>query len=496
MKAKKEKIDKTDVRPIFRNLSEALDYWSDNDPEKTFINSLSIGETFSYSAFNRLVNSGVRFLENQGVKKGDTVLLCVRNSIEFLVIYFASARLGSVINPLPSSVGEAELSANIKFIKPKLSLIEEKEAFIKVLNKFSDEPVSIALDDAAPTCLYYSSGTTAKPKGLFFSHKGLMNLVLLMCHGFDHHKESIHLGILPMGHTSVVHHSVLPVLYKGGTFIFSENFMKIRKDFWKIIEKYKINYIQAVPTVIFMILNTKYLGYQRKKLALPYIACGSAPLPESIKVSFEKRFSLRLANLYGLSEAGHLIADYPFKGKWKPGSIGRPLDAIDLKIFNDAGKEVRPNEVGEFVVKTPGFFMGYYKDKKLYEDSFKNGYFKTGDLGYKDKDGLFYYVGRKKDLIIKGGVNISPNLIDEVLIKHPKISEAASVGMPDKFFGETIKSFLVIKPGQKASIEEILKYCRKGLGAFKSPSEIEFVDAIPKTFSGKVLRRKLRKEGG
>src|SRR3989344_9619490 len=126
MKAKKEKIDKTDVRPIFRNLSEALDYWSDNDPEKTFINSLSIGETFSYSAFNRLVNSGVRFLENQGVKKGDTVLLCVRNSIEFLVIYFASARLGSVINPLPSSVGEAELSANIKFIKPKLSLIEEK----------------------------------------------------------------------------------------------------------------------------------------------------------------------------------------------------------------------------------------------------------------------------------------------------------------------------------------------------------------------------------
>ena len=509
--SKKKKIDKTEVRPIFRNLSEALNYWADNAAEKVFINSLSVGKSYSYLDFNKLVNKGVRFLEKQGVKRGDIVLLCVRNSIEFLIIYFASIRLGSVINPIPSSVGEAELASNIKFIKPKLSLIEDKyngdfqknkifrvffegkKAFIKTLNEFSDNNVSINLKDDASVCLYYSSGTTAKPKGILFSNKGIMNLTLLMCYGFDHHHDSIHLGILPMGHTAVMHHSVLPVLYMGGTFVFSENFMKIRKDFWHIINKHKVNYVQAVPTVIFMILNTAYPDYRKKDLTLKYIACGSAPLPESVKKSFEKKFGIRLANLYGLSEAGHLIADYPFKGKWKPGSIGRPLDAIDLKIFDDSGNEVKAGVVGELVVKTPGFFTGYYKDKKLYGSSFKRDYFCTGDLGYKDKSGLFYYVGRKKDLIIKGGVNISPNLIDEVLIKHPKVAESASVGKPDKFFGEVIKSFVVMKAGQKVSKEELFSYAKKKLGDFKSPSEVEFVSEMPKTFSGKILRRNLQR---
>lgn len=511
----KVKEDKTDVRPIFKNLSEALDYWADTKSDKVFVKSLATEVGYSYSDFNRLVNSGVRFLQKQGVRKGDIVLLCVRNSIEFLIMYFASARLGSIVNPVPPSVGKTELAANIAFIRPKFALIEKRytgkdfrkrdiahiefegrHALSRILKTFSDEHVSVDLKEDAPVCLYYSSGTTAKPKGILFSHRGLMNLVLLMCYGFDHHEDSVHLGVLPMGHTAVMHHSVLPTLYKGGTFVFSENFLNIRKEFWNLVRNYRVNYVQAVPTVLLMILNTKYPGYNKKALALKYIACGSAPLPESIKKPFEKKFGIRIANLYGLSEAGHLVADYPFTETWKPGMIGRPLDAIDLRIFNDEGKEVRTGVVGEFVVKTPGFFMGYYKDMKLYRTSFTKGYFRTGDMGYKDKGGIFYYTGRKKDIIIKGGVNISPDLIDEALLKHTKIAEAASIGKTDKFFGEIVKSFVVLKSGKTMSEKEFFAYCKKKLGDFKSPSEVAFVDAIPMTFSGKILRKNLRQKKG
>ena len=512
----RDDVDKQfNINPVFRNISEALTHWSLNASNKIFIKDLSTGSNYSYSIFNKLVNTGVRLLQKQGVRKGDFVLLQIRNSIEFLILYFASMRLGSVINPIPLSVGENELLANMDFIKPKLSFLEKsyhndafkkykvfrvefkgKNALHKILETFSTDELNTQLEDDSPAVLYYSSGTTGKPKGILFSHRGIMNIIVLMCQGFNHNHESIHLGILPMAHTSVIHHSVLPVLYKGGTFIFSENFIKIRKDFWHIIEHYKINYVHTVPTVIVMILNTPYLNYQRKKIPLEYIACGAAPLPEAVKKSFEKKFGIRLANVYGLSEAGHLMSDYPFKRAWKPGSVGRPLESIDLKIFDDSGTEAAAGIIGEFVVKTPAFFIGYYKDERLYKSSFKNSYFCTGDLGWRDGNGVFYYAGRKKDLIIKGGVNISPNFIDETLIKHPKIAEAASVGKGDKFYGEIIKSFVVLKPGQKISQKEFFDYCKKKLGEFKSPSEIEFVDIIPKTFSGKILRRNLRQNGG
>ena len=499
------------LQPAFRNISEALAHWADENGDKVFIKNLATRKSYTYRDFDELVNSGVRFLEDRDVARGDIVLLCLKNSIEFLAMYFASARLGSIINPVPPSIGGAELAANVRFIRPKLSIIEEKYAsedfgknsvvsvtfegdrtFLHLLRSFSDAVATRKLGDDAPVCLYYSSGTTANPKGILFSNKGLMNLVLLICRGFGHNEQSIHLGILPMGHTSVLHYSLLPMLCVGGTFIFSENFLTIRKDFWHLARDHKVTYVQTVPTVLYMILNTAYPDYKKSDVEIQCIACGSAPLPESIKKPFERTFGIRVANLYGVSEAGHLMDDYPFRGTWKPGGIGRPLSDVDLRIFDDAGNEVKSGTVGEFVVKTPGLFMGYFKDKKLYVSSFKRGYFCTGDLGYKDAHGLYYYVGRKKDLIIKGGVNISPNLIDEILLKHPKIAEAASVGTPDDFFGEVIKSFVVIQSGEKMSREEFFAYCKEELGDFKSPSEVEFVREIPKTFSGKILRRTLR----
>lgn len=496
----------------FKNFSEALSYWSKHSGGKLFIKDVILGKSYNYGDFDKTVNSAARFLKGKGVGMGDIVLLCVRNSVEFLIMYFATIRRGAVINPIPSSVGDKELQANIDYIKPKIILAEKgrartlitgtnlyfiefegKNSLEEMLKKYSDGDFEEVLSDSDPVCMYYSSGTTDQPKGIFFSNKGVVNVVALMCKEFEHSSQSIHFGMLPMGHTSIMHHSVLSVLYVGGTFVFAENFIKIRKNFWNIVKKYKVNYVQAVPTVVYMILNTSYPNYRRDSLALKYIACGSAPLSEEVKKSFEKKFRLRIANLYGLSEAGHLLSDYPFTEKWKPGSVGRPLDCVKIKLLDDSGNEVKIGETGEIAVKTRGFFMGYFKNQRLYKSCFKNGYFCTGDLGRKDKKGLYYYVGRKKDLIIKGGVNISPNLIDEVLVKNKKIVEAASVGKPDKFYGEIIKSFVVLKTGQKMSAEEVIDFAKKELGEFKSPSEVVFIESIPKTASGKILKRELRK---
>ena len=494
----------------FKNFSQILNYWAVETPEKIFVTDILSGKSCSYADFNKLVNSTARFLKKHRVGRGDIVSLCLRNSLEFLVAYFATIRLGAIINPIPISVADKELAANLDFSKPKLSLLEVpstkiakrhkifsvkfqgKGAFLKILKNFSNKKLPISLDENKPVCLYYSSGTTAKPKGIIFSHRGIINIISATCRWFGHNSNSRHLAILPMAHTSVMHYSVLPVLYVGGSFVFAKNFIKIRKDFWRIIRDYKVNYVQTVPTIILMILSITYSNYHRSRLILPYIACGSAPLPEKNKKLFENRFGLRLANLYGLSEAGHLASDYPFEKGQKPGSIGRPLDIVDLKVFDNQGREVPVGKTGEIAVKTPGFFLGYHKDKKLYESSFKNGYFCTGDLAWKDNSSILYYVGRKRDLIIKGGVNISPNLIDEVLVKHPAVAEAASVGKPDELFGEVAKSFVVLKFGRLVSQKELFDYCRRELGEFKSPSEIEFIKEIPKTASGKILRRKLK----
>ncbi|PIR13668.1 hypothetical protein COV49_01335 [Candidatus Falkowbacteria bacterium CG11_big_fil_rev_8_21_14_0_20_39_10] len=494
----------------FQNFSQVLNYWAEKIPNKVFINDLSAGRKYSYSVFNSLVNQTANLLIDQGVKPGDIVSIYLRNSIEFLLIYFASIRIGSIINPIPLSVSKKELRAHLNFIQSKIVFVKDtdfkkesekylvypvkfssEDSLINRLKQFSANKTSHDLGDNDMAFLYCSSGTTSKPKGIIFDHQGIMNVIASTCRGFGHSGETVHLAILPMAHTSVMHYSLLPALYSGGSYLLAENFMKISRNFWQIIEKYKVSYVQTVPTIIFLLLNINYPDYSRNKIVLPYLACGSAPLPVERQKVFGKKFGLPVVNLYGLSEAGHLTADYPFENR-KIGSIGKPFDIVDLKILGDDGQEVPVGETGEIAVKTSGFFRGYYKDEKLYESCLKNGYFCTGDLGRKDKDGWYYFVDRKKDLIVKAGVNISPNLIDEVLIKHQAVVESASVGISDEFFGEVIKSYVVLNPEKEIAEEDLIKYCQAELGRFKSPSKIEFISQLPKTASGKILKRKLR----
>jgi long-chain acyl-CoA synthetase len=287
---------------------------------------------------------------------------------------------------------------------------------------------------------------------------------------------------------------MLPCAYIGGKIVMAESFWHIRTKIWKLIEAHRATYMEVVPTVLYSILNIYRRKIDNDISSMRYVGCGSAPLQKTVQVEFRERFGLRIANLYGLSETGPTHIDDPSAPNWKPGSIGVPLDVNEVKIVDDNANELGPNQTGEIVVKGDNVFVGYYKNQVLYNKVVKNGWFHTGDLGYKDENSIFYFVDRKKDLIIKGGINIVPGEIDEILMQHPSVKEGVTVGVPDPMFGEEVKSFVVPKDGMSVTPEEVIAHCSNYLPKTKVPKYVEIVGDIPKTHSGKLLRKKLREQ--
>jgi len=272
-----------------------------------------------------------------------------------------------------------------------------------------------------------------------------------------------------------------------------ESFWKIRSKIWDEVEKYGVNFFQVVPSVLVSILNTPYKNFRKEQVkTLDFIGCGSSYLPNYIQNAFIKKFLTPISNLYGLSETGATHFDDPTDPNRVKGSIGKPFDVMDVKIFNSDHEEVGVGETGEFGIRGVGLLSNYYNNDKLYNKTIVNGYFMTGDLGKIDSNGIYYYVDRIKDLIIKGGVNVVPAQIDEVLISHPYVMEAATIGIPDMFLGEDIMSYVVVSDNEQVSESELKDYCNQKLGDFKTPSKIETLDALPKGYSGKILKKDLR----
>ena len=223
---------------------------------------------------------------------------------------------------------------------------------------------------------------------------------------------------------------------------------------------------------------------------MAFVGCGSGPLPLSTQNKFEEKYGIPVSNMYGTSETGQINYDNPNEINWKPGSIGFPMDMNKVKIVNDSFNEVSVGEIGEIIVRGHNPFAGYYKNESATKSNFKNGFFLTGDLAYLDNNGRFFYADRKKDIIIKGGANIFPGEIDEVLFKHPSIKESCTIGIPSPLFGEEIASFIV--QNEPIEAQEIIEHCRRNLQQYKIPKQIIFVASIPQTASGKLLRRQLR----
>ncbi len=502
-----------------KSFSEIIHLQAEINPDRVFIDDVRSGRTYTFAQFNRVVEKTANYLVSKGVEPGDRVTVVIENSPEYCFFYFAVIRVGAMMNPMPFTSHKEEILKNIRLVEPKVVFVDERKhrefsqgdeaaniVFIPVgkdrpfesMLEDMDETFTPAapLDEHAPACLYYSSGTTSEPKGVLYSHRNMVTLIGSICRGFKFSEDQeVHLIMLPLGHTASTNYSLLPCAYAGGKIVMAESFWHIRTKIWKLIESHRVTYTEVVPTVLYSILNIYRKPVDNDISSLRYIGCGSAPLQKGVQEGIEERFQKNVANLYGLSETGPTHIDDPLLPNWKPGSIGIPLDVNQCKIVDDDGNELGPNQTGEIVVKGDNVFTGYFRNEKIYNSVVKDGWFHTGDLGCVDEKGVFYFVDRKKDLIIKGGINIVPGEIDEILMRHPAIKEGVTIGIPDPMFGEEVKSFVVLKDNLTATPQEIITHCQNYLPKTKTPKFVEIIDDIPKTHSGKLLRKKLRERG-
>ncbi|HSQ25450.1 MAG TPA: long-chain fatty acid--CoA ligase [Pyrinomonadaceae bacterium] len=503
------------------NLGELLETRVRATPDKPFLFSEADGRSFTYAAFSGAVDRAARMLSVQGIAKGDVVSLLMPNSAEYIIGYFACWKLGALAGPVNSLLkgheiefvmnnSEAkaillgsEFRARVEHIKNELphlrSIItfdDEAEAtrefagharFQHASGKSGRQDACVPDDDAI---IIYTSGTTGKPKGCLLTHGNVIANARQISQWLNFTENDRLLTIMPLFHMNAVSVTTMSALYAGGSTVVSPKFSGSR--FWNIISDYQITSFGSVATMLSMLLHIypDRVPEGLKTDQLRFAMCGSAPVPAEVMRKFEEAFNCPVIEGYGLSESTCRSTFNPPDERRRAGSCGLPI-GNEMKVVDDEDNEVADGELGEIVLRGENILKGYFKNPEATERAFRGGWFHTGDIGYRDKDGFFYIVDRKTDMIIRGGENIYPREIDEVLYQHPAVAAAATIGVPDPLYGEEVAAFIVFKDGMMATEEDLISHCRSELADYKCPKSIRIVKDIPKGPTGKLLKREL-----
>ncbi|WP_025270356.1 AMP-binding protein [Hippea sp. KM1] len=482
------------------NISQKILDSLEGNPNKRLVFEDTI---YTYGYIASMIRKAASLLRKLGVSFGDRVALQLPKSMEFIYFHFANMLIGAITLPLNPSYSEAEteyylsdsgsylfittkensqrLKGVIDRLKIKTFLVDEEMDKINDVGEYKEKPTTQP-DDVA--IIAYTSGTTGRSKGAMITHKNLItNMEALKKLWRMTDKDKL-LHVLPIFH---VHGLV--VALQGGLnaamdIVMHEKFDPIRT--LKTIESERITLFMGVPTIYSRLTDALQKLEGRIDLSsMRLFISGSAPLT---KVLFEKFYSLtghRILERYGMSEAG-MITSNPYEPKERiPLSVGYPLEGCSIKIVKD-GKEAKPFEVGEVYIKGTNVFKGYWQMPKKTEESFDNGWFKSGDLGYTDNSGRLFLVGRAKELIITGGLNVYPKEVENVLDSHPDVKESAVFGVKDDDFGERVEAAVVLDKG--IDPQDLIDYCKKNLAHYKCPKRIHILDELPKNAMGKVQK--------
>jgi len=476
-------------------------------------------------------------LKGMGVQKGDRVALMLPNSPQFIISYYGVLEAGgTVVNISPLHVErELEYEFNdsgsetliyldlfderIQAVKgksplkriiassitdymetpadPNVEKVEGTYYLKEVIAGAEPEVPDVDIDPKSDlAALQYTGGTTGLPKGVMLTHRNLLANAMqcaLWAKEFTEPGNDVYLDVIPFFHSYGQTVGMNNAILNAATMILIPQF-EINMML-QAIKKYQPNFFPGVPTLYVAILShPEALDYGVDKLRL--CNSGSAPIPIEVIKQFSHISGGIFCEGYGLSEASPVTHSNPIVGMKKVGSIGIPFPDTEAKIVDvETGtKELGINEPGELIIRGPQVMSGYWEKPEETEQTLRDGWLYTGDVGTMDEDGYFYIVDRKKDMIIAGGFNIYPREVDEVLYEHPKVQEAVTVGIPDEYRGETVKVYIVLKEGMECSEDEIITYCRERLAAYKAPRLVEFRAELPKTMVGKILRRSLREE--
>lgn len=497
------------------NINELLQARVTESPDKEFLLVENDDRVFTYAEFDRQVGLASQLLVELGVAKGDRVSLLLTNSAEYLFFYFACFRIGAWAGPINAllkpqeiefviSNSEAETVVTQPDLLPHLVSIRERVRSLRNVVLVESYKYSIVSSRTGTklngTCvpdisredeavIIYTSGTTGKPKGVLLTHGNILSNAQQIAEwlGLTDHDRA--LMIMPLFHVNALMTTGMAALWAAGSIVLAPRFSASKH--WHSIAKYGATYFGSVATMLSLLNHTYPEGVPRDLNinSLRFALCGSAPVPVNVMRTFESLFGCPVIEGYGLSESTCRSTFNPVSNR-VAGSVGLPI-GNEVRVVDDEDRELAPNVVGEIVLRGPNVMKGYYKNHVATAEAFRSGWFHTGDVGYKDTEGFFYIVDRKSDLIIRAGENIYPREIDEVLYQHPAVKDAATIGVPDELYGEEVRSFVVVKTGERVTEKDMLAFCRERLADFKCPKKIEFLDEIPKGPTGKLLKREL-----
>ncbi|MFT9846237.1 class I adenylate-forming enzyme family protein [Aneurinibacillus sp. REN35] len=478
------------------------------------------------TSYRQLVEKARRlgsYFRSKGLKQGDVVAVLLGNSDLFITCYFACQAAGVSVLPINTRLAPREIEYILNHSEAKLLIygqefsrtIEEIAPLTPLIKHFihvggdeahrgmsiqqaiaeasemSDEPCRG--EDTA--VIFYTSGTTGKPKGVLLSHNNCEAIAKMWAKAMELESTERVLIVAPLFHCAAAHVFMLPTIQAGGTLVIEHGFSP--RQTMEAIERYDITIFFGVPAMYTLLLNQPDL-HTLQAPHLRMLTYGAAPMPYELIKKVKQIFpQAKVQNLYGQTEnaPGATTLKDPHALD-KVGSVGQPLPGCEICIVDDEGFELPVGEVGEIAVKGPHVMKGYLRNPEATAFAMRNGWLMSGDLGRIDEDGFLYIVDRKKDMIIRGGENIYPIEVEEVLFEIPTVLEAAVIGIPHEVYGEVPKACVVVKEGNTITEEEVIHFCEKRLAKYKVPVQVEFLNALPRNASGKVLKTILREEQG
>jgi long-chain acyl-CoA synthetase len=474
------------------------------------------GQTMTYGEFDQKTDALAWGLKQKGLEPGQVCVLMMPNSLDWVICYYALAKLGAVVLPVNFLYRTQELkhifsdSGARAFIghgqylayagavlagMPQIDIRCATGPAAQGYTPLNDVPLEQGpypphpAQDDDTWAIIYTSGTTGLAKGAMLTHHNLASNATTIADMRQTDPKVTSLGMLPLFHIYGQTSSLNASVYLGITLRLWEHFEP--DETYAAIEEMDDTILIAVPT-IFNRLAEMAVKRPLKRSSLHYCISGGASLPVEVIKRFEAGYSATIYEGYGLTECSPVCVENPYGKATKPGSIGLPIPGFQAKVVDEMDQEVPQGQVGELIVKGPGVMKGYLNQPQATADTLRGGWLHTGDLARKDADDYIYIVDRKKEMIIRGGYNVYPREIEEVLYQHPAVLEAAVVGQPHPDLGEEVAALVVLREGTAATPDDIRAFVKERVAPYKYPRIVRITDELPKTHTGKVLKRSIR----
>ncbi|NBT34725.1 MAG: long-chain fatty acid--CoA ligase [Betaproteobacteria bacterium] len=495
------------------SIRDVLLDWSSKQPDAPLFISPETDRVITYGMLLDQSRSLLSVLLSKGIRPGAHVGLYLQNGIQTMRLFLSIMAAGYVVTPFNLLAHEEQLGLVLEHSDCELVFFGSSQAtalatakrhvtrsFIAVeidpdaLHVFGESEASDlpTLSPDSPALLMYTSGTTGTPKGVRLSHRNLLTAAQSVSEWHRLSSSDRVLSSLPIYHINGQSIATITPFFSGGSIVTPQKFSI--SQWWPSVLRYQCTWINMVPTIINYLLNAADKPDAPSAQELRHVRFGrsaSAPLSPDQHQAFERRFGITVIEAMGMTESASVVFCNPHDQRRRYGSPGLPC-GVQAKVVDPRGTELADGQTGELCLRGGNVMSEYYKSKAETEKAFDSGgWLKTGDLGHRDADGFYFVTGRLKELIIKGGENIAPREIDEILLQHPSVLEAACVGIPDAAYGQEIMVFVVLKDQVRCDEAELREFCLRRLGRYKTPKIFRFSEDLPRGPSGKVQRLKL-----